>query len=344
MTDPSTEELVKRLAQEAGQCLWLADESHRAVLPRLRAYAEQLTLVTNRFDVAQQAGQQGLQCRFSDWQFADAGPYKRIFLRICKEKPVNLHLLRESFRLLPQHGTLVISGEKNEGIKSFWQNAVELFQEQPRLEKTGPTYVAEFRKTRESDCAPGDDYHSLQVIAQWRQQPLYSKPGVYGWNKIDQGSALLVAELPAVLQAHTDPISSILDLGCGYGFLTVASADLPCSRRVATDNNAAALVCMQRNAEIRNMAIEIIAGDCGNTVTGCFDLILCNPPFHRGFDIDSTLTRDFLIAARNRLSSRGVAVFVVNSFIPLEKKLQGLFGRVRVSVNNKQFKVLSLQL
>ncbi len=88
----------------------------------------------------------------------------------------------------------------------------------------------------------------------------------------------------------------------------------------------------------------MIAGDCADTVEGNFDLVLCNPPFHRGFDVDNELTRHFLSAARKKLDRGGVAVFVVNSFIPIEKKLGGLFRKVQTLLNDRQFKVLALEI
>lgn len=70
---------------------------------------------------------------------------------------------------------------------------------------------------------------------------------------------------------------------------------------------------------------------------------MCNPPFHRGFDVDGDLARDFLIAAKQKLAADGTAIFVVNSFIPLEKKLAGLFTSTHLLADNRQFKVLALK-
>lgn len=341
MNDPAVAELIKHLPEMTGPGLWLADESHLAVLPLLRAYSDRVHLLTNRYDLAQQARSLGMGCDFNDWHFATDSRYRHIYLRICKEKPVNLHLLHQAFPHLEESGQLIISGEKNDGIKSLWQQAADIFEQRPPLEKRGMAYVAQFRKSTTTRSPTGSSYTQMEVIGTWEDRPIFSKPGVYGWDKIDRGSALLIEHLPAVIgdKARFD---GILDLGCGYGFLTLASAHLQAARRVATDNNAAALECMKKNAQVWNLELEIIPGDCGDTVAGKFDLILCNPPFHRGFDVDADLTRRFLSAARDKLSAGGSALFVVNSFIPIEKKMQGLFRNTVTLVNNKQFKVLRL--
>lgn len=342
MNDPSIAELIKYLPEITGPALWLADENHYAALPLLRAYAGRLNLISNRYDLAQHAQALGLDCAFNDWHFAEGSFYQRIYLRICKEKPVNLHLIRQAFLSLEPNGLLVISGEKNEGIKSLWQAATKIFGQGSPLEKHGVAYVAHFRKSDTPVLPPDNTYHQLQIIGTWAEHPIYSKPGVYGWDKIDQGSALLLEQLPLAFPEQTR-FDGILDLGCGYGFLTLATAYLETHRRVASDNNAAALECIIHNARERNLELEIIAGDCGDTVKGLFDLILCNPPFHRGFDVEADLTRRFLTAARDKLAPGGSALFVVNSFIPIEKKLIGLFRETVTLVNNKQFKVLQLK-
>lgn len=341
MNDPSLRELHAQLRTLTGRGLWLADENHSAVLPLLAPYAAGLDLISNRYDLARQAQTLGLTCAFNDWCFSAGSRYQQIYLRVCKEKPVNRHLLRQAYLHLEEDGCLLICGEKNDGVKSLWQEAAELFQQRPPLEKQGLAYLAKFRRSGPGEALADDDYRELHLIGNWAGQPLYSKPGVYGWDKIDQGSVLLLDQLQQALHSKTR-FDGILDLGCGYGLLTLAAAHLAAQRRVATDNNAAALACMARNAREWDLAVEIVAGDCGDTVAGLFDLVLCNPPFHRGFEVDGDLTLRFLSAARDRLAPGGVALFVVNSFIPIEKKLTGLFRAAATLVNNKQFKVVRL--
>lgn len=340
--DTTTHYLLTQL-QAGARSLWLADENSGNVWSALAQYAPRLEILSNRFDVARAAQSTQIPTHFSDWELpAGSSPFDAVFLRICKEKAVNMHLIRLAFAHLSGGGTLYIAGEKNEGIKSIWDYARNVFGSAERLKKNGHVYAGALKKNGEATLADNDSYHHIGEIGTWNDIAVYSKPGVYGWDKIDPGSALLIEHLrteePIWSQAE-----SLLDLGCGYGFLTLASTWLCCARRVATDNNAGALACMRKNAEARDLLVEIVAADKGDQVTGKFDLVLCNPPFHRGFDVASDLTREFLVAAKNKLATRGTAVFVVNSFIPLEKKLNGLFSRCALLADNRQFKVLALQ-
>lgn len=339
--DASAAHLLQQLRRDTNS-LWLADENSHAIWPALANYAPTLQVMSNRFDLACAAQQCNIPASFNDWEFAADSRFDAVFLRICKEKAINHHLIREAFAHLNHGGNLWISGEKNEGIKSIWDHACHIFRAEARLKKHGTIYAGTLTRTSDHLIDEPSTYHHIQVIGEWDAVPIFSKPGVYGWDKIDAGSALLIEQLHKENSLWTGA-KTMLDLGCGYGFLTLASHWLPCERRVATDNNAGALVCMEKNARERRLVVETVAADKGNKVEGKFDLVLCNPPFHRGFDVDGDLTRDFLIAAKQKLAADGTAIFVVNSFIPLEKKLAGLFTSTHLLADNRQFKVLALK-
>jgi 16S rRNA (guanine1207-N2)-methyltransferase len=171
----------------------------------------------------------------------------------------------------------------------------------------------------------------------------YSKPGLFGWDKIDQGSQFLGQYLPDVLLRYPRQPESLLDLGCGYGYLTLMTRDLLLSRRVATDNNAAALLAMQCNATHYGMQVDVVADDAGASISEHFDIILSNPPFHQGFSADSDLTDKFLKNTRRLLAREGAALMVVNAFIGIERIANQYFTRVETLANNGAFKLLLLQ-
>ena len=86
----------------------------------------------------------------------------------------------------------------------------------------------------------------------------------------------------------------------------------------------------------------MVAADAGDLVQGSFDLLLCNPPFHQGFTVDGTLGNKFLNSANRLLATGGQALFVVNSFIPLEQGAKQYFRRVEVLANNGSFKLVAM--
>lgn len=353
MPDLASQWLIAQITESSAvNAVWFSDENILPNLPALAGRDYQPLLISNRWDVAQQAGQQGFVAQFSDFDCTaiEDNSQDEVFYRISKEKAVVHHIINQAFRMLKPGGELIICGLKNEGIKTFIEKAGALFDSAQAARKDGGNYYACLQKNsgyHTTTLLDDTDYTALRVITERQQHTglriIYSKPGLFGWNKIDQGSALLITQLRRLLPTMPRAPESLLDLGCGYGYLGLMTADLPFKQRMLTDNNAAALIAARRNCAVNSLDAEIIPADAGSELKPGFDLILCNPPFHQGFSVDGDLTDKFLASARRLLLKGGVALFVVNQFIPLERKAQGLFSKVELVTQEQGFKVLSLK-
>lgn len=340
--------LIEQMRTQAGpNSLWCSDENTLGSLTDTPQWQNKPGLLTNRYDIAQQAEKLRFDAKFNDFDFTAYRncPIEQIFYRVSKEKPLTHHLINQAAQILPQGGRLFLSGEKNQGIKTYIGKAAELFGCASTSRKNGSVYSAILRKQIEPKALLDDsDYPQLRPIGQQGSISFYSKPGLFGWQKFDRGSEFLIEQLNRFLptQPATQAPNSLLDLGCGYGYLGLMSAHFPLQRRVFTDNNAAALQATEYNCRLNGIEAEVLAGDAGNTLTGGFDLILCNPPFHQGFSVSGELTKKFLNAALRLLDKQGSALFVVNSFIPLERLGRELFSQVNLLADNSSFKVIQL--
>lgn len=347
MTDRCSALLLEHLPNEGERTLLLADEHFiDCLIPGLNP---DLTVITNRFDVHQHLAPGLKDCQFSDFDFSHLPEqqFDWVLFRVSKEKPVVFHVFNHAAKLLKPEGQLVITGEKNDGIKTYAERASQLLGSKTQLKKHGMAYSACIKKQDplNTDRILDDkQYTRLRETVSVGQQPVLSKPGVFGWNKIDRGSELLMS----VASRHLDHLgfepTSVLDLGCGYGYLTLATEYWPyIAYRCATDNNAAALQCVQENARVRKMNVEVVAADAGSSIDRAFELILCNPPFHQGFKVDGDLTRKFLQQAQRLLQKSGIALFVVNQFIGLETLAQRNFSAVNVLHREAGFKIIELR-
>jgi len=219
----------------------------------------------------------------------------------------------------------VLSGLKQEGIKTFIESAGGLFGN-AQSRKVGTVYLGHALKYHAAPAPEPLDskhYSALRLI-ETPQLDFYSKPGLFGWDKIDQGSAFLVEQLPRILHGAARQPTSLLDLGCGYGYLSIMTRDLALERRVATDNNAAALLAMARNAEYYALPVDVVADDCGGQLAPGFDLILCNPPSTRA----SAWTAPSLTSSAPDpppVERAGHGCLRVNQFIALERAAQKYF-------------------
>ena len=69
------------------------------------------------------------------------------------------------------------------------------------------------------------------------------------------------------------------------------------------------------------------------------DIIVCNPPFHHGFDHDKALIIHFVRASLALLTNKGIAFFVVNAFIPLPNVVAQESGHCELLAHESGFKV-----
>lgn len=341
--DQASSLLFRTLQNSPEDSLWLVDENISLPLP---AALPKIQAITNRFDLFKHLQQSGWNSHFSDFDFSHLPRHSlsRILLRIPKEKPLVHYLINQATELLKDQGELLLIGDKSEGIRSYSKRAKERLGGQLSETKINAglwfasiTYDAQV-------CGPELEehhYNDLRELQDKKGFSFISKPGLYGWQKVDQGSAFLCDELATLLDQPLPLTGRILDLGCGFGYLSLRSvsqgAQLTC-----TDNNAAALRACQANINKQGLSAEVIASDAGDTLQGRYDTILCNPPFHSGFTTNSDLTSRFVEAAARLLSNEGNACFVVNKHIALEHKAGPHFGKIRLHADNGHFKLIHL--
>ena len=343
----------------ATQCpaLWVIDENIPAeVLQNLPHESKKwIYILTNRFDLYHYFQGMGWQVVFNDFCF-NALPenieFKKVFYRISKEKAITHHIINQSFNRLPQGGELFLLGMKSEGIKTYQKKTAELFGHKGQSKKKGNLFVSTYSKNFEPNTHNPPTYLDDQHYSILRPLPnaptplekTVSKPGLFGWQKIDQGSALLIQTITEQIMEQSTSLQGkkLLDLGCGYGYLSIMLRSFQPGSVIATDNNAAALIACQENFHHYDIPGSVKASHVGDTLQQKFDVIVCNPPFHSGFHVNDDLTSQFLQATKKRLTAKGEAFFVVNQFIPLEKKATPFFSNIHLLKEENGFKVFHL--
>lgn len=336
--------------------LWVIDESFAfepndfdSLLAAIDPNNVTVTILTNRYSLVLLGyanSKKNIRLHVSDFDFSslEQEHYDGIFYRVSKEKPVVHHILNNVIHHLKPQASLIIAGRKNEGTKTYIDKVKKVLGLSVSSKKEGDLYFGTATATTEPNALLDDsEYTKLRDVAQLHGKPVQSKPGVYGWKKFDAATAMLI-EL--IEQTHTSLAAcSVLDLGCGSGYLAIAVRTLGCTKLVATDNNVAAVHTTEHNLKKLNLFNEgttVIADDCAQSIADRFDLVVCNPPFHKGFDTSRELSNLFLHQAATRLTPNGKALFVVNSFIPLEKLAAPYFKKIECLQNNNSFKIIQL--
>lgn len=327
--------------------LWVVDENigdQWRSLPSMN-----LAVICNRFDVTHQMKTLFNQVEFSDFDFSSIADNSldTVFYRISKEKAVTHQVINEAYRCLKHDGLFIVAGYKNEGIKTYLEKVGTHWNTKVTQKKLRDIYTALIAKPmqhQECHLLDSSSYTTLRNI-HTDESPIFSKPGQFGWNKLDAGSKLLLEALNTIPHELS---GEVLDLGCGYGYLSLEASRLPRMSTISgwtlTDNNAAAILSATANCEHYHLSARVIPDDCAMSIQERFDLILCNPPFHQGFDVENNLTDKFLASAAKHLNPNGQCLFVVNQFIPLERKALPHFNKIEVLINDGKFKVVRLSL
>ncbi|MDO0947440.1 class I SAM-dependent methyltransferase [Chromohalobacter israelensis] len=165
---------------------------------------------------------------------------------------------------------------------------------------------------------------------------LESHPGVFGHGKLDDGTRQLLEVLPTALG---DPAGQrVLDVGCGDGILG-AWLGVRGAQVAAVDLDAFAVAATRRTFQANGVAGEAWQSDVFGDVSGSYDAIVSNPPFHQQRAIDYGPAERLIREAPARLVPGGRLVLVANAFLPYPRWLEDAFGEFTVLADDRRFRV-----
>ncbi|MCX5494154.1 class I SAM-dependent methyltransferase [Kaistia dalseonensis] len=162
---------------------------------------------------------------------------------------------------------------------------------------------------------------------------LWSQPGVFSWNRIDPGSALLTRVLPALSGRGAD-------LGAGIGYLAHTVLASPAvSELTLVDIDRRAIDVARRNVDDSRARFAWADVRKADTLPSGLDFIVMNPPFHDGGAEDRTLGQAFIRRASESLAKGGTLWLTANRHLPYEEGLRTLFKHVALVVDEGGYKV-----
>lgn len=147
--------------------------------------------------------------------------------------------------------------------------------DQPKQTSPGERSKHYFDADPEVASAP----HDIELVLPDVYLKLTTDRGVFSGGKVDSGTRYLLRSHPPI----SDGVSTILDLGCGYGPIgLVAAKRAPQATVWGVDVNSRAIALATRNAEANNISNARFceAADVPPDIT--FDLLLSNPPIRIG--------------------------------------------------------------
>ncbi|MGB3955522.1 MAG: methyltransferase [Brooklawnia sp.] len=151
-------------------------------------------------------------------------------------------------------------------------------------------------------------------------------------GRIDAGTQLLIDHLESVADADR-----YLDLGSGSGVLaTLLARRHPQAQVHAVDASWAAVDASRLTSAGTGVEVHW-ACDLAGFGNGSLDVVVCNPPFHRGPAKDSTPTLQLFAEAGRALSDGGEFWCVFNSHLPWRTRLSQLVGPTRQVAQNRHY-------
>jgi 16S rRNA (guanine1207-N2)-methyltransferase len=163
--------------------------------------------------------------------------------------------------------------------------------------------------------------------------------GVFAGTSVDLGSRFLISLLDRI----PEDVREAVDLGCGTGLLAVAVArDRPLCRVLAVDDSRDAVRSAAATAAANGLDARIRvrrADGLEDVDPRSVDLVVCNPPFHRGTARDSAVAYAMFADAGRCLRAGGELWTVFNSHLPYLTALRRLVGQTSVICHNPRYTV-----
>ncbi len=242
---------------------------------------------------------------------------------------------------LKEGGRLYLAGANDEGIASIHEDMRTLFGNLVTLGYKKRNRIAYASKSSSSQAHPGWAHEPgitpgtwYEFIATIRDELLhfYSLPGIFSYDRIDEGTALLLQNL------EVSPSSRVLDVGCGYGIVGLVASRLGADRVDMVDVDLLAIAAARKNIDANTTPnTRAFPSDALSAVSQeSYDLIVTNPPFHTSKAIDYDVAYAFIEQAKYVLNPGGKFMLVANRFIPYDRMMRDVFGSaVRIAETGK---------
>jgi 16S rRNA (guanine1207-N2)-methyltransferase len=279
---------------------------------------------------------------------------RSVILFLPREKDRLEFLLHFISAHLPSTETLWLVGENKGGIKSADSRLKKRFGKVQKVDSArhcvlyqaaqaiGANVGASHARDQESKAFDLDDYRKDWALETPSGEiKLQSLPGSFAHGRLDKGTALLLDYLQNADKKQLKLKGKMLDFGCGAGVIGLyLKQQNPNITLEMLDSSAAALESTRAALQLNECEAEVIAAEGLDSVKGRYDLIISNPPFHKGVATDLDIAQRFIARAPALLGNRGKLLVVCNRHLPYEAWLAESFAGMEKVTENREFKVL----
>ena len=264
-------------------------------------------------------------------------------------------VVRQTARQVDADGVVLVAGPKKGGAEVAARALGEVFESvvlatyrkgqrvyraagpRPLGEEAGDDAAAEPGPDTVGGTASEPTPEVETVLLRGREIQLIRDDRIFARGRLDLATRMLAGTF------EVRPGAAVLDLGAGNGVLGILAALLePSSRAWLVDSDPLAIQVSRRNATLNGVTnVSAHLSDVLRDLPGqTFDLVLMNPPFHRGRVHDASIAERFIAESSRALRAGGAIYLVCTRFLRYEPILERLFGPVREVAGDRRFKVL----
>ncbi|MDO4697088.1 MAG: 16S rRNA (guanine(1207)-N(2))-methyltransferase RsmC [Pasteurellaceae bacterium] len=230
---------------------------------------------------------------------------------------------------------MLIIGENRSGVRSV-EKMLEPFGEIAKIDSARRCGLYHFalQQPPEFICRKFWKSYPLQGLQ------IFALPAVFSSAELDNGSKVLLS----TFEQGEKLKGKVLDLGCGAGVIgAYLKQQFPAIKLTMSDIHAMALASSRRTLAENQLDGDVLASDVFSDISGRFDLIVSNPPFHDGIDTAYQAVETLIQQAKNHLNKGGELRIVANAFLPYPDLLDKAFGSHQVLAKSTKFKVYSVK-
>lgn len=235
---------------------------------------------------------------------------------------------------LTEDAVVLFVGENKSGIKSL-----------PKLSKDQVNYVNKIDAARHCLLFQLSLNHQAAFnLDEWFSDYTFNVrdieitinalPGVFSQSGLDKGTKVLFDTLPDSITGK------VLDFGTGSGVIAAVIGRLnpDCELHLA-DVNALAIASAKKTLRINNLSGQVFATDSLSHISGKYNTVFTNPPFHQGVKTHYAATESFLDGICQHMQPQGKLFVVANSFLNYQPIMEKRLTTVDRLLTNNGFTV-----
>lgn len=273
------------------------------------------------------------EARYDAW-LENLEPFDAAVVQMPKELK-RLEMVMAMVRpLMIAGGSVALVGHNRAGVRGG-AKVLAVRVGEPRLVDFR-SHCRVYAATVPTDAAPRarlDEWeHAFRIEVRGRSFDVRSFPGVFSHGKLDPGTALLLESMQVAHGARA------LDIGCGAGVIA-AWLGAEGVHVDAVDVDALALEATRRTLAANGGEGRVFASDVYSDAPGPYDLIVGNPPFHRGIRTTTAVSERLIRGAPDRLESGGELWIVANRTLDHRAAFEAAFQRVDVAAETRRYRV-----